>query len=156
MPAQKTVRTPCIGICSTTYGDTVCRGCSRFYHEVVQWNSLNEAQKRLVCARIDEINALILSKYLTIDDLAFFKQQLQAYAIRIDPARSPWTWVNTLLGVLEKKDLKLEVFGINQLQLPIEELALVKKVQQEILSLSSGFYDIQTQAFRHESLQNEG
>ncbi|MEM9624509.1 MAG: DUF1289 domain-containing protein, partial [Pseudomonadota bacterium] len=34
-----TKRTPCVGICSTTYGDLVCRGCKRFAHEIVQWNA---------------------------------------------------------------------------------------------------------------------
>ncbi len=28
-------RTPCVGMCSTTYGDLVCRGCRRFSHEIV-------------------------------------------------------------------------------------------------------------------------
>ena len=30
--------TPCLGICSTTYGDDVCKGCKRFVHEVISWN----------------------------------------------------------------------------------------------------------------------
>ena len=29
-------RTPCVGICSTTYGDDVCRGCKRFSFEVIK------------------------------------------------------------------------------------------------------------------------
>ena len=34
------VKTPCIGICSTTsLGDKICRGCKRFNFEVIRWNS---------------------------------------------------------------------------------------------------------------------
>ena len=33
--AEKLIkRTPCIGVCSTTYGDDICRGCRRFRHEI--------------------------------------------------------------------------------------------------------------------------
>ena len=38
-------RTPCVGICSTTYGDDVCRGCKRFIHEVINWNSFKPEEK---------------------------------------------------------------------------------------------------------------
>ncbi|MCZ6890305.1 MAG: DUF1289 domain-containing protein, partial [Gammaproteobacteria bacterium] len=38
-------RTPCIGICSTTYGDLVCRGCKRYAHEIVDWNRYTEDQR---------------------------------------------------------------------------------------------------------------
>jgi hypothetical protein len=36
MPNQ-TIKTPCVGLCSTVYGDLVCRGCKRFHHEVINW-----------------------------------------------------------------------------------------------------------------------
>ncbi|MCZ6708751.1 MAG: DUF1289 domain-containing protein, partial [Gammaproteobacteria bacterium] len=47
--------TPCVGICSTTFGDLVCRGCKRFAHEVVQWNGFEPAQQAIVWARLDEL-----------------------------------------------------------------------------------------------------
>ena len=48
-------RTPCIGICSTTYGDLVCRGCKRFAHEVVGWNGFEESQRALVWQRLGQL-----------------------------------------------------------------------------------------------------
>ena len=39
------VKTPCIGVCSTGIGDSVCRGCKRFSHEVIDWNSYSQEQK---------------------------------------------------------------------------------------------------------------
>jgi len=50
-------RTPCIGICSTTYGDLVCRGCKRFAHEVVGWNGYDDDQRGAVWARLHDLRA---------------------------------------------------------------------------------------------------
>lgn len=44
--------TPCVGICSTTYGDLVCRGCKRFAHEITGWNGYDESQRDEVRARL--------------------------------------------------------------------------------------------------------
>ena len=43
---------PCIGYCSTTFGDNVCLGCGRSAEEVVQWIFLNDTEKRTIWARI--------------------------------------------------------------------------------------------------------
>ena len=48
-------RSPCIGVCTTTYGDLTCRGCRRYSHEVVGWNSYDERQKWQVLDRIRDI-----------------------------------------------------------------------------------------------------
>ncbi|MCF8976542.1 DUF1289 domain-containing protein, partial [Pseudomonas edaphica] len=32
--SNQAIKTPCVGLCSTVYGDLVCRGCKRFHHEV--------------------------------------------------------------------------------------------------------------------------
>ena len=42
-----------MGVCSTTYGDLVCRGCKRFAHEIVGWNGYLEEQRELVWARLN-------------------------------------------------------------------------------------------------------
>lgn len=41
-----------MGICSTTYGDLVCRGCKRFAHEIDQWNGFAPDQRILVWERL--------------------------------------------------------------------------------------------------------
>ena len=46
---------PCIGVCSTTYGDLVCRGCNRFAHEVVQWNGYDADQRDAIWSRLEEL-----------------------------------------------------------------------------------------------------
>ena len=44
--------TPCIGRCSTTYGDDVCRGCKRYWYEVVNWNRMTKEQKLIIKERL--------------------------------------------------------------------------------------------------------
>ena len=44
-----------MGICSTTYGDLVCRGCKRFAHEIVEWNGYGEPQRSAIWVRLIEL-----------------------------------------------------------------------------------------------------
>lgn len=43
---------PCIGKCSTTYGDDICKGCGRTYLEVINWIIFTEEEKAAVRARL--------------------------------------------------------------------------------------------------------
>lgn len=61
-------RTPCVGVCSTTYGDLVCRGCKRFAHEIVAWNGYQDSQRDVVWRRLYELLAQSVNVYLTIAD----------------------------------------------------------------------------------------
>jgi len=46
------VKTPCVGQCSCTLGDDVCRGCDRTAAEVRDWNGYTEAKKKQVLVAI--------------------------------------------------------------------------------------------------------
>ena len=48
-------RTPCVGVCSTTYGDLVCRGCKRYAHEIVGWNAYSDDQRERVWTRLSAL-----------------------------------------------------------------------------------------------------
>lgn len=61
-------RTPCIGVCSTTYGDLVCRGCKRFAHEVVGWNGFADTQRHVVWTRLNRLLAESVRAYVTVVD----------------------------------------------------------------------------------------
>ena len=100
MPArtQKVpVRTPCIGVCSTGIGDTVCRGCKRFEFEVIGWNGFTEDQRRAVLTRIDGLLEQIVNRWLPVVDAQQLARQLRAQQVSHDPARSPASWVVELL-----------------------------------------------------------
>ena len=73
---QLNKRTPCVGICSTTYGDLVCRGCKRFAHEIVQWNSYDATQQDAVRERLTRIRDGVLDALLICDDKSLFQVAL--------------------------------------------------------------------------------
>lgn len=43
---QRIKSAPCIGFCSTTYGDLVCRGCYRNLNQVLHWTRLSVDEKQ--------------------------------------------------------------------------------------------------------------
>jgi uncharacterized protein len=61
-------RTPCVGICSTTYGDLVCRGCKRFSHEIVQWNAFDADQRRAVWDRLLSLRSGAVQALVEVTD----------------------------------------------------------------------------------------
>ena len=97
MKTTKPVKTPCIGVCSTGIGDTVCRGCKRFSHEVIAWNAYSQDERRAVLQRIDVLLEQIVSRWFVVVDEAVLRQQLQSQQIGFDPARAPVSWVVELL-----------------------------------------------------------
>ena len=56
------VVTPCIGVCSTALGDDVCRGCKRYSHEVIDWNSYTDKQKQIIDERLDGFLIQVVSQ----------------------------------------------------------------------------------------------
>ncbi len=95
--AMPRVTTPCIGVCSTALGDTVCRGCKRFSHEVIDWNGYSEEQKRVVDQRLDEFLSQVVANKLQIVDAALLEWQLQTQQIRYKAHKRPEIWAFTLL-----------------------------------------------------------
>ena len=61
---------PCIGICSTTYGDLICRGCYRFAHEVAEWNAYRGEQRLVVQRRLDRLRAGAAAHLLSAEHIA--------------------------------------------------------------------------------------
>lgn len=45
MRPNKPDSTPCVGVCSHSVGDVICRGCGRSVPEVLHWNQYSSKQK---------------------------------------------------------------------------------------------------------------
>ena len=91
------VKTPCIGVCSTGIGDSVCRGCKRFAHEVISWNGYTEEQKQIVDARLAQFLAQCVRNHLRVSDQSLLAWQLQTQQVRHNPDHDPHCWVFALL-----------------------------------------------------------
>ena len=49
------IKSPCIGVCTTTaLGDNWCGGCGRHYMDVINWNGMLDAEKQ---AALDKATA---------------------------------------------------------------------------------------------------
>lgn len=91
------VPTPCVGICSTGIGDAVCRGCKRYSHEVIHWNSYSDEQKQAIDRRLDQLLSQIVTAKLRIIDCGLLELRLREQRLRYSSHRSPPVWVFELL-----------------------------------------------------------
>ena len=78
------VRTPCIGVCSTTYGDLVCRGCKRFAHEIVEWNGYSDDQRLLIRDRLERLKWESARLSIRVDDRVEVARTALALRISLD------------------------------------------------------------------------
>jgi len=75
--------TPCIGICSTTYGDLVCRGCKRFAHEIVGWNAFSADQRERVWRRLAELRDGCIAEYLDVRDAELLRSRVAVAQVAV-------------------------------------------------------------------------
>lgn len=137
------IKTPCIGVCSTGIGDSVCRGCKRFAHEVIHWNGYSEEQKRIVDARLAQFLAQCVSNRLRVTDAALLRWQLQTQQIRHNPDHDPHCWLFALLkaGAGQIDDPAEFGFAIDLAYRDIPLAQLREDVDAEFFALSSAHYE---------------
>lgn len=92
-------QTPCIGICSTTYGDLICRGCKRFAHEVTGWNGYADAQRAAVWQRLTDLRDAAVAQFVLIENKAALLEA--AARLRIAPAPG-WSDLGAAYEVLRR------------------------------------------------------
>lgn len=78
-------------------GDDVCRGCHRFAHEVVNWNSYPEEQRVVVFERLDSLLIKIVRSKLQLINIDELKRELLSCGIIFREHSDPHCWVYALL-----------------------------------------------------------
>ena len=73
--------TPCIGICSTTFGDDVCKGCKRFSHEITNWGKFSTDERAVVNSRLEQFKITILEEKFIISDSNLFESKMNEFSI---------------------------------------------------------------------------
>jgi len=138
-------RTPCVGICSTTYGDLVCRGCKRFAHEIVNWNGYEVEQQTLVWQRLHELRDAVVAHYLSIEDPDLFAS---ACAQNDIVQQSPEATMYALVAKLTVSDTDLSTAGLavtQRLAASLDHddtvLAIMKAMDAEIYARSVAHYE---------------
>ena len=137
------VKTPCIGVCSTGIGDSVCRGCKRFSHEVIDWNSYSPEQKRIIDQRLSGFLSQCVSNKLRVTDSALLRWQLEVQNVRFVERHDEYCWVFSLLkagaGQIDNSsDYGFEV-DIAYRDIPLAQLR--EQIDAEYLILSQAHYD---------------
>lgn len=83
MQTSMTALTPCVGRCSTVFGDSVCRGCRRFSHEVIDWNRYTIAQRDFIWLRLDQQLDQIILPIVSIKDAVQLADFLDSRQVRV-------------------------------------------------------------------------
>ncbi|MFY0990186.1 DUF1289 domain-containing protein [Halomonas sp. C05BenzN] len=106
------ISSPCVGLCSTTLGDRVCRGCQRGDDEIRDWFGLSADQR---ARRMDELDALretIAGRYLRLVDAERLEAQLERHRIRVRPGQPPLSRAVELLRVGRDRIRDLSSYGL--------------------------------------------
>ena len=140
---ESPVKTPCIGVCSTGIGDSVCRGCKRFSHEVIDWNSYTAAQKQAVDGRLSGFLSQCVSNKLRVLDAALLKWQLLVQHIRFVEYHDEYCWVFSLLkaGAGQIEHPRDYGFEVDSSYRAISLLELRDQIDQEFFILSEAHYE---------------
>lgn len=141
--SNQRIKTPCVGLCSTVFGDQVCRGCKRFHHEIVNWNAYNDEEKRAVWARLEVLLTQVVSAKLEVFDPLRLKEKLQQRKIRFIPEQSEYCWAYQLISRGARHIQQVDAYGIHIFpefrERPLMELR--DAIDQEFFILSEAHYE---------------
>ena len=146
--------TPCVGRCSTVFGDAVCRGCRRFNHEVIQWNTYTQEQYSAVWIRLDAQLDQILVPMLPYADLRHVEGFILSKRVRLRDDASKGRKLYHALKICEKnKHLTIESgLGVQGQQIK----PLWQEFERRILALATASYDfafLRADGIRHHLLK---
>jgi len=141
--ANQRIKTPCVGLCSTVYGDLVCRGCKRFHHEVVDWNLYDDESKRAVWRRLEVLLDQVMRSKLEVFDAGRLREQLENRQIRFVMDQSEYCWAYQLIARGARLINRIEAYGVVLLpefrEWPLPQLR--DAIDREFFLLSEAHYE---------------
>ena len=132
---KKRSSTPCLGICSTTFGDEVCKGCKRFAHEIVGWTKYSEGEREIVNDRLEKFKIQILQHRFAVTDKNLFESMLEEKAINFNHSLDPLTWIFDLFRAAGSQTFDISDFGIKSL-VQFNPKTIRDEINNELLELS--------------------
>jgi hypothetical protein len=134
--------TPCVGICSTTYGDLVCRGCNRFAHEIVAWNGYSDDQRSRVWQRLLSLRDAATALFVAVEDVGSLRAAGLAARVPRGPEMSLLTLSYELLRRRARDLEELSAIGLRPLRADyIEPLAVRDAIDAEFRIRSVAYYE---------------
>ncbi len=137
---QKKTRTPCVGICSTTYGDEVCRGCKRFYFEVINWNKYDEDEKDAIWMRLESLKTQIIYSKIKKIDSKKLSTKIIELDLKIKTDLNEYCQIFDLIKLVSESFEDLSDFGITFHDESMNLEILKRDLEEELLALSDAHY----------------
>ena len=134
-------RTPCVGICSTTYGDDVCRGCKRFIHEVINWNSFNPEEKESVWKRLEKLKTLIMQSKISIINETLMEEKIEELQLKINSDLNSLSKAFEIVKLTSKSFDDLNEFGIKIVNKDVSLIDLKEEIVKELYDLSMAHFN---------------
>lgn len=106
------ITSPCVGLCSTTLGDRVCRGCQRVDSEIRDWPALSGEQRQRRMVELDRLRAEVAGRFLVVMDPASLEAQLQRHRIRFREDQPALSRAVELLRVGRGRIRELARYGL--------------------------------------------
>ena len=106
------IASPCVGLCSTTVGDRVCRGCQRSDIEIRDWFGYDASERRRRMDDLDALRAGVAEQFLQVRDAAMLQAQLERHRIRFRQEQPPLSRAVELLRVGRSRIHDLARYGL--------------------------------------------
>ena len=123
----------------------MCRGCKRFSHEIVDWNSYDDAQKETVWERLETFKKQVVGQIVRLKDQDRFQSAIEAQKIK-EPEE--YQAVYLLLQRLVRHSKTLSFAGLENvspdfeiMEGEIDSLLTLQQIDKEIVTRSRAFYE---------------
>ena len=136
---KKRSSTPCLGICTTTFGDEVCKGCKRFAHEIISWPKYSENEREIINGRLEQFKIKILRNRFKIFDSELLASKLEEKAINFNHSLEPLTWIFDLFRAAGSQEFELKNYGIQSL-ISFDPKVIKDEINTELLELSEAHH----------------
>lgn len=123
----------------------MCRGCKRFSHEIVDWNSYDDAQKETIWERLETFKKQVVGQIVRFKDQDRFQSAIAAQKIK-EP--EDYQAVYLLLQRLVRHSKTLSFAGLENvspdfeiMEGEIDSLLTLQQIDKEIVTRSRAFYE---------------
>ncbi|MDL4862875.1 DUF1289 domain-containing protein [Halomonas elongata] len=127
------VVSPCVGLCSTTVGDRVCRGCQRIDDEIRDWPGFEADERRRRMDELDALRASVAGRHLTVVDAEALQAQLERHRIRFREDQPALSRAVELLRVGRGRIRDLSRYGLEPRE-PLDAMALHERIAGELMT----------------------
>lgn len=132
--------TPCAGRCSTVFGDAVCRGCRRFNHEVIRWNTYTAEQRQAIWIRLDAQLDQILVPMMPHAHIEQVNAFIESKRVRVFDTASRGRRLYHALKICEKNKSFAEESGLGIQSKQVKPLWT--EFERRVLALANASYDL--------------